>query len=170
MSLYEYRESPVFDRLPKRKRFLKYYLVGVVDAEGCFSVSLKQQKDARFGYVLDPVFSVSQHESNKAVLDLLRRELDCGRVIRKHGQASCWVFTVDNRRQLIEKVIPFFRRYKLLLKWDDFVKFSRIVSGLEAREHWKKDSFKALVKLAFSMNLLGKQRRKNLDTVLKRIG
>ena len=170
MTLFEYRNMPAFRRLPKRKRPLKYYLLGIVDAEGCFSVSLKEQKGTRFGYVLDPVFSVSQHKSNKFVLDLLHRELDCGRVIQKHGQKGSFVFVVDNRRQLVEKIIPFFNKYKLLLKWNDFQKFSTIVLGLDRKEHSKRESFKELIRLAFTMNLMGKQRRKDLKTVLDRIG
>ncbi len=155
-------------KLPKR-RYLNYYVLGFVDAEGCFSVSLKKQETARFGWVLDPVFHVTQHGKSRNVLELIKNALNCGRIIKKPGQPETMQFLVDNRRQLKEKVIPFFDRYELLVKNKDFGLFRRIVEGLERKEHAKPETFRELVKLAFQMNMDGKQRRYRLDEVLDSI-
>ena len=155
-------------KLPK-ERYLKYYVLGFVDAEGCFSVALKKQETTRFGWVLDPVFHVTQHESGRNVLELVQNILNCGRIIEKPGQPSTLQFLVDNRRQLKEKVIPFFDRYELLVKKNDFILFRRIVDGLERKEHTKPETFKELVKLAFHMNMEGKQRRYQLEDILDTI-
>ena len=164
--LSEYSKFVEPSKLPKKRIQLHYYLVGFADAEGCFSVALKKQKDTRFGWVLDPVFHVTQHEKNRAVLELFKAELKCGRIEAKHGQEHTLQFTVDNRRQLAEKVIPFFERRKLLVKSDDFRLFERIVSGLEKKEHANLEKFKYLITQAFKMNLDGKQRRYTLSEVL----
>jgi hypothetical protein len=142
------------------------YVLGFVDAEGCFSVSLKKQKTARFGWVLDPVFHVTQHENSGKVLELIKNKLECGRIIRKHGQTETLQLLVDNRRQLLEKVIPFFGRNKLLVKEKDYLLFRRIVEGLERKEHAKPESFAKLARFAFCMNMQGKQRRHKLNEVL----
>ena len=86
-------------KLFKKKKYAAFYIQGFVDAEGCFSVSLKKQKTTRFGWVLDPVFQVSQHKENMLVLELLKRELSCGRITPKPGQKETMLYTVDNRRQ-----------------------------------------------------------------------
>ena len=79
------------------------------------------------------------------------------------------VYVVDNRRQLYEKVIPFFRKYKLVSKYEDFIKFERIVEGLENKEHRDKEGFINLLKTAFEMNLKGKQRRYDLKHILNNL-
>ena len=94
----------------------KSYLVGVTDSEGCFSISTKKQTDARFGWVLDPLFQVTQHESNRVILEMFEDELKCGRIIQKPGQENVLVYVVDNRKQIKEKVIPFFERNNLIAK------------------------------------------------------
>ncbi len=144
----------------------RYYLAGFADAEGCFSISLKKEPSARFGWALDPVFQVTQHKSGKAVLEMFRSELGCGRIIQKPGQDDMFVFLVDNRRQISEKVIPFFRKYRLVVKQKDFQVFSEIIEDMNKKLHWTKDGFIKLVKKAFRMNLEGKQRKYSLEEIL----
>lgn len=154
--------------LPKG-RYRRFYILGIVDAEGCFSVALKKVGTARFGWVLDPVFQVTQHKHHRAVLELVQSELQCGRIIEKRGQMDGLVYVVDNRRQLVEKVIPFFQKYRLIAKESDFLRFRRIVHALERREHSDVHRFAALVREAFSMNLGGKQRHYRLQDILEDI-
>ena len=152
--------------VPKAK-YLKYYLLGFTDAEGCFSVSLKKENTARFGWALDPLFQITQHKCNREVLEMFQKELKCGRIIEKSGQPDCLVFLVDNRRQLVEKIIPFFEKYPLLTKCNDFVKFREIITGLENKMRHKKETFIELIKKCYEMNLEGKQRRYKLQEILE---
>ena len=48
-------------RISKRK-YLFYYMAGFVEGDGCFSVSIKRHKQMKFGWVVDPMFSVYQHK------------------------------------------------------------------------------------------------------------
>lgn len=152
--------------VPKLK-YLKYYLLGFTDAEGCFSISLKKEDTARFGWALDPLFQVTQHKCNKEILQMFQKEMKCGRIIEKPGQTDCLLFLVDNRRQLVEKVIPYFEKYKLLAKNDDFEKFRDVIMGLENKMHHKKETFIELTKKCYEMNLAGKQRRYKLEEILE---
>lgn len=152
-----------------RGKYLRYYLVGFADAEACFNVSVKKQKTARFGWVLDPLFQVTQRKENREVLEAFRKVMTCGRIIEKPGQKDVCLFLVDNRRQLAEKVIPFFEKYKLVTKKEDFEKFRDIVRALEKKEHQDAGKLRSLVKKAFLMNQKGKQRRYKLEDVLSEI-
>ena len=152
--------------MPRKRKELMHHLIGFADGEGCFNVSLKRQKTARFGWVLDPVFHVTQHRDNQIILEMFKRILMCGRIIEKHGQKDTFQFMVDNRRQLIEKIIPFFDRYHLIVKRRDFELFKEIVIGLEAKKHSDLNEFKKLLKKAFEMNQYGKQRRYKQNDVL----
>ena len=151
---------------PKIK-YLKYYLLGFTDAEGCFSISLKKENTARFGWALDPLFQITQHKCNREVLEMFQKELKCGRIIEKSGQPDCLVFLVDNRRQLTEKIIPFFEKYELLTKFNDFAKFKDVILGLENKMHHRKDTFIELIKKCYEMNLEGKQRRYKIEEILE---
>ncbi len=155
-------------KMPKTK-YRRYYLLGFADAEGCFSISLKREETARFGWALDPLFQVTQHKNNREILEFYKQELRCGRIIEKSGQPDIVLFLVDNRRQLIENVIPFFERYELLAKGEDFKKFKEVVAGLEQKMHHKKETFVALIKKCYEMNLSGKQRRYKIEEVLEDI-
>lgn len=154
-----------FSKLPKKGRDLQYYLLGFADAEGCFNVSLKKQKTARFDWVLDPVFHITQHKSNRMILEVFKKTLNCGRIIDKPGQKDTLQFMVDNRRQLVEKVLPFFD--KLVVKHLDYKIFREIVLALENKDHSNLDKFKKLVKKAFKMNMEGKQRRHSLNEIIR---
>ena len=104
----------------KKTKYMRYYLLGFADAEGCFSISLKKEKTARFGWALDPLFQVTQRKESRHILELFKKELRCGRIIQKSGQPDLYVYLVDNRRQLVESVIPFFEKFNLLGKTNDF--------------------------------------------------
>ena len=149
--------------LPKRMKYLQWYLVGLVDGEGCFSISIKKQTNTRFGIVVDPVFHVVQHKSHRIVLELLKRVLHCGRIEQKHGQPNLLQFVVDNRKQLLEKVIPFFKKHKLLVKQEQFSRFAEIVALLEQKKHFTKQGLIDLVKKAY---LLSDKRKLPLEEVL----
>lgn len=151
----------------KKQKYLAYYLLGLIDGEGCFSVAVKKQEGTRFGWVLDPVFHITQHKSAKAVLELAKEYFHCGRIIPKPGQEDTLQFIVENRKQIAQKIIPFLNKYKPIIKARDFQLFKEIVEGLERKEHSTLSGFKRLLQIAFSMNMRGKQRRYSLEKVLE---
>ena len=79
------------------------------------------------------------------------------------------LFLVDNRRQLSEKIIPFFEKNKLIAKNDDFEKFREVIEGLNNEMHHRKETFIELIKKCYEMNLEGKQRRYKIEEVLGEI-
>ncbi len=165
--LNEFQKYVELSKLPKKRKYLHYYIAGFVDGEGCFSISVKKDAGARFGYVIDPVFHITQKESSRKVLELIKNTLKCGRIIRKHGQSSTLRFIVDNRRQLAEKILPFFDKYKLIVKSNEFEVFKRIVEGLENKEHATKHGFINLLKTALSIKKSKGKRRYSESYILK---
>ena len=146
---------------------LIYYLTGFADGEGCFCIALKNQKSAKVRWVLDPVFHVTQHAKGKEILYEFQKLLGCGIVIKKYGQENTMQFIVQSRRELVNKIIPFFKRYKLITKNKDFEIFAEVVDSLDQHKHADKKEFIRLLKKVFTMNGEGKQRRYKLKDVLK---
>ena len=146
---------------------LTYYLTGFADGEGCFCIALKNQKSAKVRWVLDPIFHVTQHAKHKDILYEYQKLLNCGIVIKKYGQNDTMQFIVQSRRELVDKVIPFFKKYKLITKNKDFEIFAEVVESLDQHKHADKKEFIRLLKKVFTMNGEGKQRRYKLDDILK---
>ena len=142
------------------------WVCGFVDGEGCFSVPIRQNPMAPHGWQLQPTFQVSQHRSNRAVLDALESFFGCGAVRSKGPRSTVDVYNVWRPPELLELVLPVFERYPLYVKQMDCRRFAIIVRSLSLRRHMRYSSFKRLVRIAYSMNANGKQRSRPIGDVL----
>ncbi len=147
-----------------------HYLLGFIDGEGCFHISIKNQKSAKMRWVLDPIFHVTQHKNSVEILYHIQRFLGCGKVKMKYGQPDTMLFSVESRREIVDKVLPFFRKYKLIVKRKNFEVFSEVVESLEKHGHGNVQEFRRLLKKVFAMNGGGKFRRYKLQDVLNSLG
>ena len=164
-----HKSKDIFDmvQLPKRQKYLAYYIVGFTDGEGCFSISLKKQDDTKFGWVVDPVFHITQHKDNRVALEICKRVLGCGRIIPKPGQEdNVLQYVVDNRRHLVEKVIPFFKKHKPIVKREDFQFFYEVVEALHRGDHKEAEKLKGLIKKTYDK---AGERKRRLEDILKSI-
>ncbi len=152
-----------------KEQFISY-LLGFVDGEGCFCISIKNQKSAKMHWVLDPVFHITQHERSKEILYNFKKFLGCGEVIKKYGQEDTLLLLVHRRRDLVDKIVPFFRKNKLLLKRKTFELFAEVVESLDQHAHANVKDFRKLVKKVFLMNGEGRYRKYKLEDILKSLG
>ena len=116
-----------------------FFLGGFVLGEGSVNVSLKVQEDARFGFNISPQFSVTQHVTGiKNLLDLMFY-FKCGRIAHKQGSANTFVFAIENRKVLLEKVYPFYETYVFPFcgetKMSKVLEFYKLVTLLESKQH-----------------------------------
>ena len=143
------------------------WVVGFVDGEGCFSVSIHAHPGVRsFGWQINPVFHVYQHQDARFALDALVPFFGCGRVRSKGPNSSVLTYAVDRLRDIRERVIPFFECHPPVVRYADFRRFVDIVDLLGAKAHFTAVGFERAVRLAYSMNANGKQRSRSLETVL----
>jgi hypothetical protein len=85
----------------------RWFLAGFIEGEGSLCVAVKQLATARFGFVLDPEFSLYQHETGRALLELARQVFGAGRIRPKPGAPHVLVFSIETRCGLRQRVIPF---------------------------------------------------------------
>jgi len=145
-----------------------WWVVGFVDGEGCFSVSIHRNGLARpsNGWHIQPTFQVSQHRDKRDVLEELSDFFGCGKVRSKGRGSSVDVYVVHSTIQLLERVIPFFERHRLRVKRDDFETFAFITRAIRDRSHHRPDVFEQVVRQAYAMNARGKQRKRPIEEVL----
>ena len=148
----------------------KWFLAGFIEGEGSVCVSIKKHKNGKFGYLIDPEFFLYQHKSRRDILELAKKVFNTGRIYPKTDNPDVLVYTVDARRSLLEKVLPYFKKYMIYSsRNEDFKKFAIITRALENKEHWTKDGMINIIKIAYSMNLNGKQRRRPIEEVINEI-
>jgi hypothetical protein len=144
------------------------WVVGFVDGEGCFSVSVHRNGIIRKtrGWQLQPTFQVYQHEDYRPVLDEFVRFFGCGVIRPKGPRSSVLTYSVWALGALEEQILPFFEVHPLLIKRQDFERFAEIVRSMRRKEHLEPVGFERLVRLAFDMNANGKQRARTLEEIL----
>ena len=140
---------------------LDAYITGFIDGEGSFHVAVQRNPSTRLKWQLVPEFHVSQNPERRQVLDLIAERFECGRIRANHSRSmdKTLVFIVRNRKQLLERVIPFFERQPLLSsKQKDFESFAFIVKAMADGVHLTDEGFASLKSIALSMNGGGRYR------------
>lgn len=139
------------------------YITGFVDGEGSFHVAIYKDPRMKTGIKLIPEFHVSQRETSRFVLDQLVAFFECGYVKANHQnnpKDTTYVYVVRDRRDLLKRIIPFFKKYQLQTeKKNDFDCFANIVEKMEAKQHRDVSTLRGILKLAYQMNQNGKYRR-----------
>lgn len=153
------------------QRINPWYISGFVDGEGTFHISFARRPDLPKQWAIIPEFHVSQDFSRATVLKELQDYFKCGVVRENHRgklSDSTHVLVVRSRRDLIDKIIPFFKQYPLLsTKNDDFQIFSEIVELMEIGHHQTVKGFREIAKKAFKMNGGGRYRKRKLEEILE---
>ena len=136
------------------------YVIGFIDAEASFSVSIKIQRDLAYGIRLDPMFSITQ--SNREPLELITKIIGAGRIIRKPGQKHLYLLVIDNMEELANKLIPFLDKYKNFMysKRKSYEVFREIVLALYNRTYRDGSTLKKLVAKAYELSSLNSKARR----------
>jgi LAGLIDADG DNA endonuclease family protein len=144
------------------------WVVGFVDGEGCFSVSVHRSSMMRRhgGWQLQPVFHIYQHRDHRDVLEAMIAVFGCGRVRPKGPNSDVWTFAVEGLQRLESAVLPFFELHPPVVKKNDFDAFALIVRAMRQKEHLSSRGFERLVRIAYGMNANGKQRARTMEQVL----
>lgn len=143
---------------------LGHYLAGFVDGEGSFNVSFKKVTDRVWNWRVSACFNVSQRDPH--VLSLLRDTLGCG-LIRDRGD-GVYYFEVHKVDDLLEIVIPFFRRYELRSpgKLETMEAFAQICELMADKAHLTREGIEEIVRLRGLMNNETSKRRYDDDDIL----
>jgi hypothetical protein len=97
--------------IPQKSTDCQLYLGGFLEGEGSLNVGAKKNSTSKFGVYLDPEFSLTQHLNGISNLYLAMYVFQTGRIRFKSGSHATFVYTIDNRQTLEEKVIPFYEKY-----------------------------------------------------------
>ncbi len=151
------------------ERLDPWYVTGLVEGEGCFSVSFSFRKKLKVGIETRPSFSISLTRRDLPILQKVREFFGCGG-IRYSRADRTYKYEVRSVRDLEKKVLPHFAKYPLQgSKKSDYEKFAIICRMVRANLHMNRGRLREIIELAYQMNPSGKRRHKKED-LLKVLG
>lgn len=136
------------------------WIVGFVDGEGSFLISIFRNATTSSGWQVFPEFVVTQGARSLKVLKKMQTYFGCGKVFINwrydNHHEPIYRFCVRNGDDLREKVIPFFERYRLrTAKLEDFRKFRQTLDLMAQKIHLKEKGFERIRVIAETMNRKG---------------
>lgn len=147
------------------------WIVGFVDGEGCFTVSIfKNQKAQRkLGWQVFPEFVVSQSKKSINTLEIIKHYFKCGYIIQNkrkdNHHEDMYKFCVRSLTDLNQKIVPFFTKYQLKsAKHNDFLIFRKILKMINKKYHLDSQKLKEITKLALQMN---RKKRPKFSEILR---
>ncbi len=140
---------------------IEQWIVGFVDGEGCFAISVVRNAGCRLGWQVQHEFSVTQSATSLAALELLREYFGVGHLIvnrrRDNHREPMWRFSVKRRHELMDVVVPFFEDHPLITaKRGDFIRFSQVLQLMQAGEHLRVDGLRRIAGVTEHMNRRGR--------------
>ena len=145
-----------------------YFLGGFVEGEGSMSVSISINKDFKYGVNIQPVFNVTQHKNGLETLNSFKELFGEGSIVQKSGSPDIYVYTLKGYKKIIKEVIPFLETYVIQFscKTEEYSIFKQIVLESSEGKQRNKDTLIELVKLAYTLQGKGKQRKRELSEIL----
>jgi hypothetical protein len=132
------------------------WVVGFVDGEGCFHVSVNRHPEMKFGFQVLPEFVVVQHSNDRALLFALKRFFGAGAVRSNHGDRDCLrIRKLDS----LQNVCDFFMKHPLKSRKNvDFRKFRQIVLMMLDKKHLSVEGMIEIIDVALEMNSMDRPR------------
>lgn len=131
------------------------WVVGFVDGEGCFHVSVNRHPEMSVGFQVLPEFVVVQRSRDRQILMALKRFFGAGSVRRNHGDRD----DVDQdclrirKLEALQQVCDFFLKHPLKTKKNvDFRKFRRIINLMIEKRHLESEGLVEIIDIAMEMN------------------
>lgn len=133
------------------------WIIGYVDGEGCFSVSLFRNKTTKFGWQVFPEFVVTQGEKSRKSLGILQNFFRCGKIYvnKRHDNhnENIYRYCVRSKKELTEIIIPFFENNRLrTAKKEDFKIFAKIIGWMNKNVHAELKGIEKIAKMIEKMN------------------
>ena len=132
------------------------YVVGLVDGEGSFAVHFNQSQRRRAK--VEPKFCLKLQAADRIVLDQVRDFFGAGKIYiqrdRRPNHSLCYRYEVNNRKDLLEVIVPFFEEHPLRFpsKKRDFDLFRQILVIIERDEHLTEQGLETAKQLAAQMH------------------
>ena len=141
----------------QQERIRPGWVVGFVDGEGTFSVTIQRNREMSLGWQVFPEFVVTQGEKNLEALEEIKDFFGCGHIYRNrrydNHKEDIFRYCVRSISDFEKKIVPFFMKNQLKTsKTEDFKKFAQVLRLIKERKHLTKAGLVEIAKIAQTMN------------------
>jgi LAGLIDADG endonuclease len=123
-----------------------WWVTGIVDSEGNFSITLQDKKST-------VALKVTQKDHSMGILFDLQRYFKCGRVVIDNKKTGGWKYTVTDMKSICNIIIPHFEKYPLVTsKHLDYLDFKFVVTMHSKNQHRSQEVIEKIKKIKTNMN------------------
>jgi len=135
-----------------------WYVVGLIEGEGCFCITLSKHKTNKTGFDPRLMFEVEMIIEDKPLLEGLQKFFGCGHIYVlnyvRYGWRPHVKYAIKNQKHIEEILIPFFKKYSLQgKKKKDFDFFCLACEVFKKGQHKTMTGVKKLRIIQSKMNL-----------------
>ena len=128
------------------------WVAGFTSGEGCFFLNISKNSNIKLGYRVSVGFQLTQHVRDKQLISLFETYFECGKYYLsndgRHGD-----YIVFKPYDLAEKIMPFFRQYKIRgIKELDFQSWCEAIELIMAKKHLTQEGFDRVRQIKGGMN------------------
>lgn len=99
------------------KKLHPQYVVGFIDGEGSFYISLARHKTLKRRFDVRADFEMELRIDDKEIIERIQQKLGCGRIYDLEYKRYDWLphvkLKIGKIREICDKLIPFFDKYPL---------------------------------------------------------
>ena len=141
------------------------YIAGFIDGEGCFTIIISKHKTKKLGLDARLHFEIELRADDEEILQDIQETLKCGRIYLLSYERYGWnphvELKISSIKDIIEKLIPFLRKYPLRAKKrKSFEYFLEAVELFKRKEHLTLEGIEKLRKIRSKMNVYSKKSKR----------
>lgn len=129
------------------------YIVGFINAEGCFNISISKHSKTKSGYTAQVKMHITQSTLSVNVLYAIKEYFGCGSIVIHNKSEDRMRYQITGIKEIQNTLIPFLDQYPLLTsKHLNYLDFKKAVEIIANKEHLTTKGLETLRILANNMN------------------
>lgn len=142
------------------------YVIGFIDGEGCFSVSITKHKTLKRRLEVRTKFEMELRADDHEILRRIQSTLACGKLYHVDYERYGWhphsKYQISNIKELSEILIPFIDKHPLQAKKKEVYKlFKKVVLMMKNKEHLVDRGFREIQKIQNKIRRFSKKHHRN---------
>lgn len=151
-------------RIQPLKKLHPQYIVGFIDGEGSFSISIYKDETMKNKIFVRPEFEIELRADDKEILERIKDTLGCGKIYNCNYERYGWYphvkYKVSRLDEISQILIPFLEKTPLQAKKAKvFSYFKQIIEKRIKKEHLTVKGVGEITKLREKIRKLGKKHR-----------
>ena len=155
-------KGPIGKEQIHREKLNPHYVVGFIDGEGSFSISIGKHKTTKSGFDVRPEFEIELRKDDQEILERILVTIGCGKIFDCSYERYGWFphakYKITSNKNLRDYLFPFLDKYPLQAKKVEmYQRFKTIVTMVLNKEHLRPGGLKKIKMIRQEMRALGKK-------------